>query len=340
MPVVTMQDVVTECLVLNLDKDHDKLRRLGASLTNHGVSFSRLPAVHGKSLSRAERRRLSSAWGVHLLPSSVIGCFASHRKAWELVVRRGVASCLILEDDADLVPDFVPLLRRWWREVPRDFDLVAVGNFANVGDTPRWHELLHTALNGGGSSVRVSEHVYRPSLLMGTHAYIVSLEGARKLLSLLPRADGHVDIRIGNKLHHLHAYGVRPALAYQADMGSSNIAGGAPFLLNRLAGGMTFTEPPLKLSLGWLLSEPLCKLLHDDMLVNGWTALFAVAGALNWRWAAVVLCLDFVASRLMARDGLGPPGMAGGYGILLLAVLGGHVVARQLPARVRLKARV
>ena len=325
-----MEGIVSGCLVLNLDKDHAKLEQVSTALTARGITFSRLPAVHGKSLSRPERRRLSSVWGVDLLPASVIGCFATHRKAWQRVVDDDMASCLILEDDADLVPDFVPSIRRWWREVPTGFDFVAVGNFANVGDTPRWHELLHTAFNGGGSSETLSEHVYRPSLLMGTHAYIVSLNGARKLLDLLPRANGHVDIRIGNKLRQLKAYGLRPALAYQADMSSSNIAGGAPFLLNRLAGGLTYTEPPLRLSVGWLLSEPLCKLVHDDMLVNGWTVVFFVAGALSLKWSVVVMYLDFLTSRLTTDDGLGPSGTVGGYGTLLLAAVVGHVASTRL----------
>ncbi len=312
----------SECLVLNLDKDEDKLGRMRDRLGREGIAFTRVQAVHGKSLTPEERRRFSSVLGTYLLPSSVIGCFTTHRKAWQTVVDRGLATCLILEDDAEPVADFSRLVRRWWPEVPPDWELVMLGNFANTHDTPRWHEFLHEALNTGPRSKRVSEHVYRPSLIMGTHAYVVSCEGARKLLELLPVADGHVDMRMGAQLRHLNAYGMRPALAFQSDMGSSNIAGSAPVFLNRLATRAVVTEAPLQLSLGWLLSEPLCKLYSDDLLVNGWTAVFVLLGVVDLRLALCVVFLDVLGS-LSVTPQVFSCREIGGYVTLLLGVATG-----------------
>lgn len=309
--------------VINLDKDQIKMERMHDMLSELGMQYERVPAVHGSSLTMKQRRELTSNVDVYLLPPSVIGCFASHRRAWQRVVDEGWEGCMILEDDARFEPDFLRLFRERWQQVPVDFDFVTLGNLANTHASPRWYEMLHTATSHALARREVSDNVYVPSLIMGTHAYVVSQMGARKLLSLLPRADGHVDLRIGAKLPHLQAYGIRPALAYQRDMHESNITAAAPLLLNMAASQVVATQPPLQLTLAWLLSEPAFKLIGDDFVVCTWTLLFLVLGAVSLRCALMLLVAD-ASLGFVFTDDVKVSKTLGGYVTLALAAVAGH----------------
>lgn len=98
-----------------------------------------------------------------------IGCFVSHFRIWKQMVDENIPYRIIFEDDALGHLDLPNGLgQRFWDATPKQFDIVYVGNMMNQNDP---------ALNDSNALV-VKVPTYT------THAYIITLEGAKKLLYL------------------------------------------------------------------------------------------------------------------------------------------------------------
>ena len=99
-----------------------------------------------------------------------IGCFLSHRKAWQRVVDGGFPTALITEDDCNLTPH--PDTIRYLDRVVRD-ELDFPWEMLYLGRNPALCKTI-------GPPVR--PHLVRTGKTWGLFAYVVTLEGARKLL--------------------------------------------------------------------------------------------------------------------------------------------------------------
>lgn len=100
-------------------------------------------------------------WKRDVLPGE-IGCMVSHIKIWERIVKEGLQKTLILEDD------FNPQGNISLLEEPKvEYDIAYLGRWKVDKNAEEEHV--------GGSWVR-------PIASYCTHAYVVTLEGAKKLL--------------------------------------------------------------------------------------------------------------------------------------------------------------
>jgi GR25 family glycosyltransferase involved in LPS biosynthesis len=98
------------------------------------------------------------------------GCSYTHIREWDNMVKEGAAFRIFFEDDALGHLDLPKGLgQKFWDATPKDFDILYMGNMMSPGDP---------ALADPGALV-----VQIPTYCM--HAYMLSLEGAKKLLDLV-----------------------------------------------------------------------------------------------------------------------------------------------------------
>jgi GR25 family glycosyltransferase involved in LPS biosynthesis len=103
----------------------------------------------------------NSWWKREVIPGE-IGCMVSHIKVWERIVAEGLERTLILEDDFKGNGQMADL-----DEPTVDFDIAYLG---------RWK------INKKAEEVSVGGSWVTPTASYCTHAYVVTLEGAKKLL--------------------------------------------------------------------------------------------------------------------------------------------------------------
>lgn len=94
-------------IVINLDRDVERLAHIGAELARAGIAFERFAAIDGDMLPGWLRRYLGDAEAT--LSRGEIGCYASHLAVCRDVEEQG-APALVLEDDVALPADFGALL--------------------------------------------------------------------------------------------------------------------------------------------------------------------------------------------------------------------------------------
>lgn len=210
---------VIPAFVVNMDRSPDRLAAVSAQLRAAGVPFERFPAVDGKWVDRSSPD--ITWWARHFATDAMLGCALSHVYLWRKVRDAGLPAAIIMEDDVQLAPDFLPRLRAVLREVPHDFDVLFLGCFALCSnDTSSAVGSVVRALTGRQAR-RVSEQVFTPAWPAGTHCYVVSAQGARKLAAM--RVAFHIDQQLA-ATRGLTLYAVTPPLATQADMNASTIA--------------------------------------------------------------------------------------------------------------------
>jgi GR25 family glycosyltransferase involved in LPS biosynthesis len=149
------------------------------------IPCQRLAAVDGAALSDAE---LQAVYSPQLFrphnpfPRSIgnIGCFLSHRRAWQRLLNDGLSAALILEDDVELDPGFKASLD-FALKVFRPGDYVQF-QVRDIGEG-------HPCLVSDGYHALVSP-VVAP---LRTSAQLVTREAAERLLDTSQRIDRPVD---------------------------------------------------------------------------------------------------------------------------------------------------
>lgn len=100
-----MGDQAFFCCFINLDRCLDRRRRMDEQLADAGIEACRMAASDGREADVRYRPRWRR-WIGGQLGAGEIGCAESHRRALQRLVDSGARFGVILEDDAELAPDF------------------------------------------------------------------------------------------------------------------------------------------------------------------------------------------------------------------------------------------
>ncbi len=127
---------------------------------------------------------------------SVFGCFFSHMRAIEKIAKQPDNTYgLIFEDDFDVSDNFDNDIKEVFKAVPKDFDILKL-TLDGISIKKRRRKLLFIKAlkeeiksyikNGYGKWIDLSvQNEMNRKLSVGAHAYLVSSQGARKILSFV-----------------------------------------------------------------------------------------------------------------------------------------------------------
>lgn len=187
--------------VLNLDRSLSRWKDAMEEMKSAGLSVNRLSAVDGRKLTTEELRIESTRFATFLQPRGVIGCYLSHKKFWQIVVDNGYESAIVFEDDVHLVKGFRDALSTNLHQLAQEpnntYDVILLGAIGRVrpdGKDGISTKLFSLYMGGNRPLKRITDSLIQPPRPAGTHAYMVSNAGARKLLSLCKKATFHVDL--------------------------------------------------------------------------------------------------------------------------------------------------
>jgi glycosyl transferase family 25 len=187
--------------VINLDRDVERMASIRANLDALGLPFERLPAIMGKDVPDWEKLVDHSAytWRNRLDKprAGEVGCYLSHLKALETFLRTDAPWCVVLEDDVEVLPACVDVLRALSEK--DDWDLVKLFNF-HSGMPVKKRELI------GGH--RLVAHLTRTT---SSAAYVVNRRAAESLLKSMRPISEQVDHALDRPWETgLRTRGIRP----------------------------------------------------------------------------------------------------------------------------------
>ncbi|PPG02258.1 hypothetical protein C5E06_07095 [Pseudoclavibacter sp. RFBI5] len=245
------EDALQRVFVINLDRRPDRWRRVRRELDrfrdreNRPLSglTRRFSAIDARYLEdEPDRSRLSPTYTladqltvdpnplltidadarslqIHMTRPE-IAVALSHIEVWRLIADGDVQHALILEDDVFMCYGFADKLQRTWNELDRSegtgFDILYLA-FNEVGE-------LETSEQGEHSRKLDSPGIWEAS------AYVLSRQGARKLLDTLP-AFGPIDLWLNLQFEHVNAFTTAsPIVEQRIDEPSTNSYSVLPIL--------------------------------------------------------------------------------------------------------------
>jgi GR25 family glycosyltransferase involved in LPS biosynthesis len=164
---------------INLDRNEDRWEKIQKQFSNLNQEVIRFPASDGKYLTDGD---LPLLWGkidreyrTHGINKAlsnlefkpgVVGCALSHYRLWKFAVKHNIEFFCVLEDDANVIKNIKNI------ECPDDFDILYISGRIKGNDK-------NYAVDG-----------------VGTEGYILSLNGAKKLIKVCEDLLGPIDYRI------------------------------------------------------------------------------------------------------------------------------------------------
>jgi GR25 family glycosyltransferase involved in LPS biosynthesis len=130
--------------------------------------------------------------------SKPTGCWLSHYMAWNVMTRLPDDAFLVLEDDAELHPNFMADFEQALRDVPTDYSFLHVGHCCC---TPGLH---------------IAGSVYESKNMLCTHAYVVRRGVLPLLLANIRKCWAPIDIQLLREIFPLvKTYAVVPRIVSQ-----------------------------------------------------------------------------------------------------------------------------
>lgn len=265
-----LNSVVDRVYVINLDKDKERLQKIGGELDSAGISWERFSAVLGKNVVADQRL---TGFCNEFCTDGIKGCALSHRTIWETAISHQYDSVMILEDDAYVPPDLDEKMRDLLAKIPNDWDLLYLGcrfycndehfapQIANrlMGTVPEEHD-------GAIKKVKGS---------IGAHATIYRTKFLKKIVE--EPIQTHIDLEMHRWVvkHKAKAYGLYPEIIpVGEEHTNSNLSETFPPLFTSLANRINIAD---NIPLGWGVSESFAK--FGWMNVNGLVIILILLGA-------------------------------------------------------------
>ncbi|KAF0560345.1 glycosyltransferase family 25 protein [Gigaspora margarita] len=140
------------------------------------------------------------------LGDGVKACYLSHYSIFELIVKNGYENALIFEDDVDIELNITDIMIEVHKNLPNDWDLLYLGHCADFHS-----QYVKTNLTG--------YELHKSGHPQCSHAYAVSVKGAKKLLKQLDvnNPKDHIDMDILDLIlnKEIISYSIFPPIVVQ-----------------------------------------------------------------------------------------------------------------------------
>ena len=190
--------------LINLEKNTDRLASFAQYYNNSDLKispFTKVKAIYGKDIDYTSF--ISPNVELNMTPG-MVGCFLSHLNVYKTIIDGDKEMALVFEDDARIIKNIhANTIEKLPQIIPEDWDIILLGyDISN----PVHHKIIR------------SRDCIKLHGFYGTHAYLISKEGAKKMINLVKMPfTNQIDHAMGElcELGLLNVYGVSSPVAWQ-----------------------------------------------------------------------------------------------------------------------------
>lgn len=230
-------------IVINLDKDKERLENINRLLNQYNIQYERFPAIYGKDLSKDEIEKYSRILCQKLTCNyGIIGCALSHINIWKKLIKDNDAKYyLVLEDDVKKI-DIENLNQLIQKLDTINFDIISF-----------YCTFLCLSLNNK-NKIKINENLYLQKNIypLTTTGYIISKQGAEKIIKLINKNKifTHIDNQLAlyNKSKKIIYYNTNKPIVIPDIEFESNVQGNFRNLTSMILNALKIKK------LNWYLS--------------------------------------------------------------------------------------
>lgn len=166
--------------IINLDKNQERMKIIQNNMDSLGISFNRFSAIYGKD--NLSNPKITNLCKYLLCNPGIIGCGLSHRKLWEKLANSDQDAYFIIEDDVLLTKETINILKKIPPYIEKyNIDILSL----NCLDTTRYLKSPYFEID--------NVQFVKPIFPLGTSAYIITKNCAKKLNKIMSNIYYHVD---------------------------------------------------------------------------------------------------------------------------------------------------
>ncbi|WP_428024382.1 glycosyltransferase family 25 protein [Arcobacter sp.] len=184
--------------IINLKCDIYRKRHMQKILENTKLDYEFIDAIYGKELSNIDnyinhgKEKSIKLIGRPLIPGE-IGCILSHQSIYKKIIKNNITHALILEDDINIDRDLELILKSFnYTELIFDIVLIGYHGIKSRNDLKLNGDLIENINKTNYLLFKCKEDAH------GTYGYIISLNGAKKILKQSSEFDLPIDHYTGN----------------------------------------------------------------------------------------------------------------------------------------------
>jgi GR25 family glycosyltransferase involved in LPS biosynthesis len=223
---IRFENIINSVIVIHMRHRYDRFRQIKSELSRLRLNRKTLwaktkfmDAVDGKNVHNSSEENHIYEYN-YLVDDTVFssdeehGIALSHINVWKHIVDNKIQTTLILEDDVYFNFDFLKKILETFHQLPQDFDMLYLSYFTNDREL---HD-IYFKIPEDFPNFQYEE--YSKDLLsvkMGLcwlSGYVLSYEGAKKLLKKLP-ANGPIDLWINYQFKDMNVFAVKNILIDQ-----------------------------------------------------------------------------------------------------------------------------
>ena len=204
--------------VINMQGSEKRWKTLNNRLANIGISAERFPATIGKELTKEQLDEWYSPQNnkqkYHRdLTLGEIGCYVSHMRIWQKMVDEKINHCLVLEDDLFIEEHLISIIEL--SSSLHGWDLIKLSDnrdFPFIDSKSLQHNFT------------LGNYRKAPN---GTQGYLISLPGAKKLLTRKPfcrpvDVDMQFHSEVGLQMLGIKPYPISEDRSFESDIVMAN----------------------------------------------------------------------------------------------------------------------
>jgi len=196
--------------IINLKDSVKKRMHIEERLNSFkNINYNFFEAVNGNSLTQEKidkvyQKKAAIREFKRELSGGEIGCALSHLSIYRMMIEQNIEKAVILEDDAVLCEDFPEILRHL-DQLPEDAECLLFGYDAEIAK----EVFLYTSFWGSRKYYGKYHLKKFVKVAFGTYGYMMTYQGAKKLLEKIKMIDKPIDHYTGG-LDGLTLYGLLP----------------------------------------------------------------------------------------------------------------------------------
>ena len=197
----TIDKGVLQSVIISLDKDKQKYENMSNQLNLFDIPYSRFNAILGTDIYDNFKSSGKIQNNGYTLRPHQVGIWQSHYKIWQYVIFNNIERLFIFEDDCSFVNGFKDLYHKTL-ELMKDQE----------------YDILFLGYSGANVVINEELHLLDHGVPRCTHAYVLTLNGAKKLTERMSIIDYPIDEIIGRMFSRKELKGYRTSyvLVYQS----------------------------------------------------------------------------------------------------------------------------
>ena len=206
-------DILKNIYVINLKSNQQRLEKIKKNFDKYNLQFNIFEAIDGKKLDKHTIKQYTTKLCRHFLCNkSMIGCAISHITLWkQLINDKHTNAYIILEDDAIINDDFIPIISQL-DKMDIQFDVLNI--FCPLLIPCFFNKETHEKIGNYQTVTKLFP--------ISATGYIITKQGAQKLVNLIKKINYHIDLHIVYNQNNIIIKNICPNLIDVIDINDSS----------------------------------------------------------------------------------------------------------------------